>query len=93
MSPGEVSGALPARAPEHGESFDDIFADFERVIVPGLTHWNHPGFFAYFAHQRQRPGILAEMPVGGAQPAGDAVAHLAGGDRARRSRARLAASI
>ena len=61
VSPGDVSGALPARAPERGESFDDIFADFERVIVPGLTHWNHPGFFAYFDTSASGPGILAEM--------------------------------
>jgi aromatic-L-amino-acid decarboxylase len=52
---------LPARAPERGESFDDIFGDFERVIVPGLTHWNHPGFFAYFDTSASGPGILAEM--------------------------------
>jgi aromatic-L-amino-acid/L-tryptophan decarboxylase len=61
VAPGEVSAALPASAPEHGESFDAIFADFERVIVPGITHWNHPGFFAYFAISGSGPGILAEM--------------------------------
>ena len=61
VSPGEVAGALPTHAPERGESFDDIFADFERVIVPGLTHWNHPGFFAYFDTSASGPGILAEM--------------------------------
>ncbi|HYT77509.1 MAG TPA: pyridoxal-dependent decarboxylase, partial [Vicinamibacterales bacterium] len=53
--------ALPASAPERGESFDAIFADFERVIVPGLTHWNHPGFFAYFAISTSAPGVLAEF--------------------------------
>jgi aromatic-L-amino-acid decarboxylase len=61
VAPGEVSSALPDAAPEHGESFDAIFADFERVIVPGITHWNHPGFFAYFAISGSGPGILAEM--------------------------------
>ena len=60
-APGEVTAALPSHAPEHGEPFDQIFADFERVIVPGLTHWNHPGFFAYFAISGSGPGILAEM--------------------------------
>ena len=59
--PGEIRAALPARAPERGESFDDIFADFERILVPGLTHWNHPGFFAYFAISASAPGVLAEF--------------------------------
>ena len=44
-----------------GESHDDIIADFERVIVPGITHWNHPGFFAYFSISASAPGILAEL--------------------------------
>ena len=59
--PGEIRGALPASAPERGENFDAIFADFERIILPGLTHWNHPGFFAYFAITSSAPGILAEF--------------------------------
>src|SRR4029079_14329450 len=41
--------------------FDAIFADFERIILPGVTHWNHPGFFAYFAITSSAPGILAEF--------------------------------
>ena len=61
VSPGDVRRALPAEAPEHGESFDAIFADFERVLVPALTHWNHPGFFGYFAITASEPGILAEL--------------------------------
>ena len=61
VQPGEIKSALPADAPSRGESFDAIFADFERVIVPGLTHWNHPGFFAYFAITASAPGILAEF--------------------------------
>jgi aromatic-L-amino-acid/L-tryptophan decarboxylase len=60
VSPGEVRDALPSSAPETGEPFDRILDDFERVIVPGLTHWNHPGFFAYFAISASGPGILAE---------------------------------
>jgi aromatic-L-amino-acid/L-tryptophan decarboxylase len=59
--PGDIRGALPPSAPVQGETFDAIFADFERVIVPGLTHWNHPGFFAYFAITASAPGILAEF--------------------------------
>ncbi len=61
VRPGDVASALPPHAPADGESFDAIFADFERVIVPGLTHWNHPGFFAYFAITGSAPGVLAEM--------------------------------
>ncbi len=61
VEPGEIKAALPAAAPESGEPFDAILADFERVIVPGLTHWNHPGFFAYFAITASAPGVLAEF--------------------------------
>ncbi len=53
--------ALPPRAPERGEPFEAIFADFERVLVPALTHWNHPGFFGYFAITASAPGVLAEF--------------------------------
>ena len=61
VAPGHVRDALPSAAPEQGEPFEQIFADFERVIVPALTHWNHPGFFAYFAITASEPGILAEL--------------------------------
>jgi aromatic-L-amino-acid decarboxylase len=61
VKPGEVRASLPDRAPEEGESFDAILADFERVIVPGITHWNHPGFFAYFAITGSAPGVLGEL--------------------------------
>lgn len=61
VKPGEVRGALPASAPERGERFDAILQDFERIIVPGITHWNHPGFFAYFAISGSGPGVLGEM--------------------------------
>jgi aromatic-L-amino-acid decarboxylase len=61
VHPGDIRNALPRHAPENGEGFDDIFADFERIIVPGLTHWNHPGFFAYFAITSSAPGVLAEF--------------------------------
>ena len=61
VRPGDIRGALPPSAPEHGESFDAIFSDFERIILPGITHWNHPGFFAYFAISGSAPGVLAEF--------------------------------
>ena len=59
--PGEIRRALPQQAPARGEDFDSIFADFERIILPGITHWNHPGFFAYFAITGSAPGVLAEF--------------------------------
>ena len=58
--PGALIAALPAEAPEEGEPFERIFADFERLIVPGITHWNHPRFFAYFAISAARVTVLAE---------------------------------
>src|SRR6476659_2479336 len=61
VKPGDIAAALPASAPEAGEPFGAIMADFERVLVPGLTHWNHPGFLAYFAITASPPGILAEF--------------------------------
>ena len=61
VRPGDIRGALPAAPPERGETFEQIFADFERILVPGLTHWNHPGFFAYFAISASEPGVLAEF--------------------------------
>jgi aromatic-L-amino-acid/L-tryptophan decarboxylase len=61
VQPGDIRRALPPDAPEHGEDFDAIFADFERIILPGVTHWNHPGFFAYFAISSSAPGVLAEF--------------------------------
>ena len=65
VAPGEIRGQLPARAPEQGEPFERIFEDFERIVVPGLTHWNHPGFFAYFAITASGPGVIAEMIAAG----------------------------
>lgn len=59
--PGEVKNALPSKAPERGETMEAMLADFDRIIVPGVTHWNHPGFFAYFATSGSAPGILGEM--------------------------------
>jgi aromatic-L-amino-acid decarboxylase len=58
--PGELIAALPDAAPEQGEPFERIFEDFERLIVPGITHWNHPRFFAYFAISAAPVTVLAE---------------------------------
>jgi aromatic-L-amino-acid decarboxylase len=59
--PGEIRAALPDSPPQTGESLGTILADFERTILPGVTHWNHPGFFAYFSISSSAPGILGEM--------------------------------
>lgn len=61
VAPGEVRRQLPATPPARPESLEQALADFERVILPGVTHWNHPGFFAYFAITGSAPGILGEM--------------------------------
>ena len=61
VRPGAVRDALASSAPVAGEPFDAIFRDFENVILPGITHWNHPGFFAYFATSGSAPGVLAEF--------------------------------
>ncbi|HET9440958.1 MAG TPA: pyridoxal-dependent decarboxylase [Longimicrobiales bacterium] len=63
VSPGEIRAALPSSAPPQAESFDDILADFDRLIMPATTHWNHPGFMAYFATTGSAPGILAEALI------------------------------
>ncbi len=59
--PGEIKAALPPSPPTRPEPLAEVLADVERLIVPGLTHWNHPGFFAYFATSSSTPGILGEM--------------------------------
>ena len=61
LAPGDVRQSLPASPPAEGESLAAIFGDFEAKILPGITHWNHPGFFAYFSISASVPGILAEL--------------------------------
>jgi aromatic-L-amino-acid decarboxylase len=61
MQPGDLVDRLPTEAPERAESMDTILEDFERSVVPALTHWNHPRFLAYFAISGSPPGILGEM--------------------------------
>ncbi len=60
VRPGEIAAQLPDHAPESGEPFEHILRDFERIIVPGITHWNHPRFFAYFATSAAPVAIMAE---------------------------------
>jgi len=61
VQPGEVRSKLPATAPQHGETFDQILGDIERVILPGITHWQSPNFFAYFPANASGPGILGDL--------------------------------
>ena len=59
--PGEIAAALPPAPPESGEAMEAVFADFERIVMPGMTHWQHPRFFAYFPANSSPPSVLAEM--------------------------------
>jgi aromatic-L-amino-acid decarboxylase len=61
IQPNDIIDGLPAHGPEQGETLDRIFDDFERVILPGITHWNHPRFLAFFANTSSPPAVLAEL--------------------------------
>lgn len=61
VKPDEILRQLPEEAPQKGESFDHIFDDFKQVIMPGITHWQHPNFYAYFPANSSFPSILGEM--------------------------------
>ena len=61
VAPGDIRALLPAAAPERGESFEAILADLERVIVPGLMHWQSPNFFGYFPANTSPPSILGDL--------------------------------
>ncbi|QYZ69123.1 pyridoxal phosphate-dependent decarboxylase family protein [Neotabrizicola shimadae] len=59
--PGSVAAGLPQVPPETPESMESVFADFERIVMPGMTHWQHPRFFAYFPANATPPSMLAEF--------------------------------
>ncbi len=61
VKPGEIRAALPPNPPTHGEPFDALLKDVERVILPGVTHWQSPNFFAYFPCNASGPGILGDL--------------------------------
>jgi aromatic-L-amino-acid/L-tryptophan decarboxylase len=61
IQPQDILKQLPASAPEEGEAMESIFDDFEKLIMPGMTHWQHPSFFGYFPANNSEPSILAEM--------------------------------
>jgi aromatic-L-amino-acid decarboxylase len=61
VQPGDVRRALPSAPPERPEPFADVLRDLDQIILPGVTHWQHPRYFAYFATGSSEPAILAEM--------------------------------
>lgn len=61
IEPGDLKAKLPSTPPAHGEPMEEIVADLDRLIVPALTHWSHPSFFAYFATSTSAPGIFGEL--------------------------------
>ena len=61
VRPGEIRARLPARAPDEPEPFADVLRDLDDVLLPGVTHWQHPRYFAYFASSAAEPAILAEL--------------------------------
>src|SRR5919202_6405437 len=61
VEPGEIRARLPASPPDEAESFADVLRDLDEILLPGITHWQSPRFFAYFAVSAGEPGILAEL--------------------------------
>jgi aromatic-L-amino-acid decarboxylase len=61
VEPGEIRARLPASPPEQPEAFADVLRDLDEILLPGITHWQSPRFFAYFAVSAAEPGILAEL--------------------------------
>lgn len=59
-APGEIKAALPAEPPENPESFDEVLADLDRVVMPGLSHWQHPRFFGYFPSNGELSSVLGD---------------------------------
>jgi aromatic-L-amino-acid decarboxylase len=61
VAPGDLMDALPRSGPDQGEGYDAIMRDFANVVMPAVTHWNHPGFLAYFGCTGSAPAIIGEM--------------------------------
>jgi aromatic-L-amino-acid decarboxylase len=70
VEPGEIRAALPAEPPEQGEPFSAVLRDLDAVLMPGITHWQSPRYFAYFATTGSEPGILAELLIAGLNQVG-----------------------
>ncbi|MDP7265971.1 MAG: pyridoxal-dependent decarboxylase, partial [Candidatus Thermoplasmatota archaeon] len=65
VKPGDVRGGLSLEMPEKGDAMETIFRDFQDTIIPGITHWQHPSWFAYFPANNSPPSILAELLTAG----------------------------
>jgi len=61
INPGDVKNKIPLNPPNKPEQFNDVLSDIDKIIMPGMTHWNHPNFMAYFNSTASAPGILAEL--------------------------------
>lgn len=61
VQPGEIRAGLPAHPPQQGEPFGAVLADLDRLVMPGVTHWQHPAFFAYFPSNVSGPAVLGEL--------------------------------
>ena len=61
VEPGDIRARLPQSPPEQPEPFSAVLRDLDEILLPGVTHWQHPRFFAYFAVSPAEPGILAEL--------------------------------
>jgi len=70
VAPGEIRAALPASPPEQAEEFADVLRDVEEVLLPGVTHWQSPRFFAYFSTTGSEPAILADLLAAGLDQVG-----------------------
>jgi aromatic-L-amino-acid decarboxylase len=68
VEPGEIRSRLPGSPPEKGEPFSSVLRDLDEVLLPGITHWQHPRFFAYFSVTSSPPGILAELLAAALNP-------------------------
>src|SRR4051794_1476714 len=68
VEPGEVRSRLPAAPPEEPEPFSAVLRDLDEVLLPGITHWQHPRYFAYFAVTASPPGVLAELLAAALNP-------------------------
>jgi aromatic-L-amino-acid decarboxylase len=70
VEPGEIRAALPASPPDEPEAFAEVLRDLDAILLPGLTHWQSPRFFAYFATTGSEPGVLAELLIAGLNQVG-----------------------
>lgn len=68
LAPGDVLKRLPQNPPTHGEDFANIFADFKKMVPDGITHWQHPRFFAYFPSNASLPSVIAEQLIAALSP-------------------------